>query len=71
MKKILLTKFRHKKEAYKRKTRANVGLLLNGAGNLMTKDMAKVKILNTFFISVFTGKTCLQQAQVPETSGKD
>ncbi|KAK4824189.1 LOW QUALITY PROTEIN: hypothetical protein QYF61_012005 [Mycteria americana] len=39
----------------KRKTREYVGLLLNGAGELVTKDMQKAKALNAFFASVFIG----------------
>ena len=39
------------------KVRKNVGLTLNGAGELVTKDMEKVKIFNAFLGSVFTGKT--------------
>lgn len=33
----------------KRKTRENMGLVLNGAGDLETKGMEKVKFLNAFF----------------------
>ena len=47
----------------KRKARENVGPLLNGAGDLATKDMGKVGILNAFFPSVFPGKTSLQESQ--------
>ena len=36
----------------------------------MTKDVEKVKVLNVFFMLVFTGKICLQETQAPETSGK-
>ncbi|KAK4810509.1 hypothetical protein QYF61_004289 [Mycteria americana] len=38
----------------KRKTRENVGLLLNGAGDLVTQDMEKAEVLSAFFASVFT-----------------
>lgn len=44
----------------KRKVREIVGLLLDGAGDLVTKDMEKAKVFNAFFTSVFTGKTGLQ-----------
>ncbi|KAJ7414391.1 hypothetical protein BTVI_41202 [Pitangus sulphuratus] len=37
----------------KRKARNNVGLL-NGAGELVAKDMEKAKMLNTFLDSIFT-----------------
>lgn len=54
----------------KMKTRENVGLLLNGAGILKTKDMGKDEVLNAFFTSVFTGKDCFQEPQDPEARGK-
>ena len=54
----------------KRKTRGNVGLLLNGAGDLVTKDMEKAGVLGAFFALDFTGKTSLQQSQNPETREK-
>lgn len=65
----------NKKGLYKyinnrRKTRENVSLPLNGAGDLMTNGMEKTKILNAAFISVFTGKTSIQESQAPETRGK-
>lgn len=44
----------------KRKVKENVSLLLNGARDLVTKDMEKAKVFNAFFTSVFTGKTGLQ-----------
>ena len=50
----------------KRKMRENVGLLLNGERDLVTKDMEKTEVLNAFLASVFTGKICLQESQVPE-----
>ena len=54
----------------KRKVRKNVGLLLNGAGELMTKDVEKAKILNAFLDSVFIGKTGFQESEISETSEK-
>lgn len=65
----------NKKGLYKyinnrRKTRENVSLPLNGEGDLMTNDTEKTKILNAAFISVFTGKTSIQESQAPETRGK-
>ena len=43
----------------KRKTRENVGPLLNGAGPTLTEDTVKAEVLNAFFASVFSGKTGL------------
>ncbi|KFW09032.1 hypothetical protein N327_00801, partial [Fulmarus glacialis] len=39
----------------KRKARENVGPLRNKTGDLVTRDMGKVEVLNDFFASVFTG----------------
>ena len=47
-----------------------MGFLLNGTGDLVTNNMEKAKVLNAFFAPVFTGNTCLQNSQVPETFGK-
>ncbi|KAK4810486.1 hypothetical protein QYF61_004266 [Mycteria americana] len=54
----------------KKKTRENVGLLLNETGDLVTQDTEKAEVLNAFFASVFTSKTGLQEYQAPETRGK-
>lgn len=35
-----------------------MGPLLKGAGDLMTRDMRKDKVLNAFFASVFIGEAC-------------
>ncbi|GAB0189216.1 mitochondrial enolase superfamily member 1 [Grus japonensis] len=40
----------------KRKTRENVGLLLNEVDTLVTEDTEKVELLNAFFASVFTAE---------------
>lgn len=40
-----------------------MGQLLNGIGDLERKEMEKAKVLNIFFILVFTGKNRLQQSQ--------
>lgn len=38
----------------KRKTEENMGLLLNGTGDLVTKEVENTDILNAFFDSAFT-----------------
>jgi len=43
--------------------------LLNRAENMGTKDRENV-VLDAIFTLDFSGKTCLRQSQVPETSGK-
>lgn len=53
----------------KRKIRENVRCLLNGAKGLETKGTEKAKILNAFFVLVFTVEIYLQEFQVPETVG--
>uniref|UniRef100_A0A8B9PUS7 Immunoglobulin C1-set domain-containing protein n=1 Tax=Apteryx owenii TaxID=8824 RepID=A0A8B9PUS7_APTOW len=45
----------------KRKTRENVGPLLNGVGALVTKDAEKAELLNAFFASVFTAEAKPQE----------
>ena len=52
------------------KTRESVDLLLNGTGDLVTKNMEKAELLSPFFTSIFTGKAALQKSQVPGTCGK-
>ena len=54
----------------KRKTREKVGSVLNGVGDLVATNIEKAGVLNAFFTLVFTGKTTLQESQVPENSGK-
>ena len=54
----------------KRKTSENVGLLLSGIGDTLTKNTEKAKVLGTFFTLVFTGKSSLQESQAPETCEK-
>lgn len=50
----------------KRKTRENVGPLLNEVGALLTMNAEKAEILNFFFASVFSAKTSLQKSQTLE-----
>ena len=54
----------------KRKTRDNVGPLLDKMGDLVTRDMEKAEVLDATFASVSTGITGLQESQVSETRGK-
>lgn len=50
----------------RRKLRENMGLLLNEAGDLITKDVEKAKVLFSAFTLVFIGNTCLQESQGKE-----
>jgi len=50
----------------KRKTRDNVGPLLNEVGVLVTEDAEKAELLNAFFASVFRAKAGPQESQAPE-----
>lgn len=54
----------------KRETRENMGPLLNRAGDQVTNHTEEAKVLNAFFVSVFTDKTDLQESQAPEIKGK-
>jgi len=47
----------------KRKTRENVGSLLNEVGVLVTEDAEKEELLNASFASVFSAKAGLQESQ--------
>ena len=47
----------------KRKTRENVGPLLNEVGALVTRNAEKTEILNAFLASVFNAKTSPQESQ--------
>jgi len=50
----------------KRKTRDNVGPLLNEAGVLVMEDSEKAELLKAFFASVFSAKAGPQESQAPE-----
>ncbi|GAB0210180.1 mitochondrial enolase superfamily member 1 [Grus japonensis] len=50
----------------KRKTRENVGPLLNEVGALVMEDTEKAELLNAFFASVFTAKAGPQESQTLE-----
>lgn len=52
----------------KRKTREGVDQLLNGAEDLVTKNMSRV--LNTVFSLLFTSMICLQKSPISEFMGK-
>lgn len=54
----------------KRKAWENVGLLLDGAGTLVTESTERAKVLHAFFLSEFTGKANLQESQASKTRGK-
>lgn len=54
----------------KRKTRENVGLVLNGAGTQVTEDTEKAEILNYFFALVLTVKDSLRESLTQETRKK-
>lgn len=54
----------------KRKTRENVGPLLNRAGKLMTKNMEQAKVWNAFFASVFASKTAFQESRALRPEGE-
>lgn len=47
-----------------------MGMLLNMAGALVTKDTEKAKLLSVLTALVFTGKAVLQEFLAPDTSGK-
>jgi len=52
------------------RTRKNVDSLLNEMGDLVTKEVEKVELLNTTFASVLASKLGLQESQVTETREK-
>ena len=60
----------HRSISNKRKIEENTAPVLDGAGDLMTRGVGKAEALPGFFASFFFVKTCLQESQVPEISGK-
>ena len=54
----------------KRNTRENLTPMLNREEELLTNGMEKTKVLSAYFASIFTGKTSLQESEVPKTRGK-
>ncbi|PKU31717.1 rna-directed dna polymerase from mobile element jockey-like [Limosa lapponica baueri] len=54
----------------KRKTRDNVGPLLNEVGTLVTEDAEKTELLNAFFPSVSTAKANPQEPQTLEVEDR-
>ena len=54
----------------KRKTRNNVGPLLNEVSDLMTENIEKAELLNAFVASVFSAKTSPQESQALEIREK-
>jgi len=50
----------------KRKSRDNVGPLLNEVGVLVMEDAEDAELLNAFFASVFSAKAGRQESQAPE-----
>ncbi|TRZ08619.1 hypothetical protein HGM15179_018490 [Zosterops borbonicus] len=55
----------------KRKTKGNVGPLLNGGGTLVIEYAEKAELLNVFFSLVFTDKTSHQESLAQETRVKE
>lgn len=48
-------------------SRTMKGISLSRVGDLVTGNREKAEVLGAFLPSVFTGKTGLQQSQIPET----
>ncbi|KAK4831874.1 hypothetical protein QYF61_019886 [Mycteria americana] len=55
--------------ADKRKTRGNVGPLLDETEDLVTQIIEKAEVLNAFFASVLTSKTSYKEFHIPECPG--
>ncbi|XP_054045493.1 uncharacterized protein LOC128904794 [Rissa tridactyla] len=54
----------------KRKTRENIGPLMNETGALVVEDTEKAELLNAFFSLVFTDKAVPHESHTPEARGK-
>ncbi|CAM4661454.1 unnamed protein product [Lepidochelys olivacea] len=52
----------------KKKVKESVGALLNEGGNLVTEDVEKANVLNTFFASVFVNKVSSQTTAESSTA---
>ncbi|CAM5075663.1 unnamed protein product [Natator depressus] len=52
----------------KKKVKESVGPLLNEGGNLVTEDVVKANVLNTFFASVFMNKVSSQTTALGSTA---
>ena len=48
-----------------------MGPLQKETGDLVTRDVEKVEVLNNFFASVFAGKSSGHAARVAEGEGRD
>lgn len=54
----------------KRKSKENMGTLLNTVVDRITWDTGKAEVLNSFLATVFSSKTGFQESQVPESREK-
>lgn len=52
-----------KRVSSRRQTRENVGSLLSGVRDLVTKDMETAVVFYAFTALAITGKTCFQESQ--------
>ena len=55
----------------KRRTKENIGLLLDGEGHLTDKDTGKAETFNAFFASVFNADDGLWDPRCPELEDRD
>lgn len=59
----------HRSISNKRRTEENTALVMDGAVDLRTRGVGKAEVCPDFALFFFV-KTCLQESQVPEISGK-